>query len=80
MQSMMVDTHSLSPCTRCNSSCNLQRSSILGRRKIGKYMFPSQVATTSVTHQTFVTNLNVLKVELRCKVQEKLQRVTAYGL
>lgn len=28
------------------------------------------------TYQTFVTNLHVLTVELRCKLQEKLHRVT----
>ena len=28
------------------------------------------------TDQTFVTNLHLLRVELRCKLQEKLHRVT----
>ena len=28
------------------------------------------------TYQTFVTNLHLLRVELRCKLQEKLHRVT----
>ena len=29
-----------------------------------------------LTYQTFVTDLHVLRVELRCKLQEKLHRVT----
>ena len=29
-----------------------------------------------LTHQTFVKNLHLLRVELRCKLQEKLHRVT----
>ena len=41
-----------------------------------KYMFPSQFANIFLTCQTFVTNLHLLRVELRCKLQEKLHRVT----
>ena len=48
----------------------------LGRYKIGKYMFPSQFVNIFLTYQTFVTNLHLLRVELRCKLQEKLHRVT----
>ena len=29
-----------------------------------------------LTYQTFVTNLHQIRVELRCKLQEKLHRVT----
>ena len=64
------------PVTRCNFSCNLQCNSTLGRCKIGKYKFPSQFANIFLTYQTFVTNLHLLRVELRCKLQEKLHRVT----
>ena len=39
-------------------------------------MFPSQLANKFLTYQTFVTNLHPLRVELRCKLQEKLHRVT----
>ena len=39
-------------------------------------MFPSQFANKFLTYQTFVTNLHLLRVELRCKLQEKLHRVT----
>ena len=39
-------------------------------------MFLSQFANTSLTYQAFVTNLHLLRVELRCKLQEKLHRVT----
>ena len=64
------------PVTRCNFSCNLQRYSTLGRCKIGKYTFPSQFANIFLTYQTFVTNLHLLRVELRCKLPGKLHRVT----
>ena len=57
-------------------TCNLQCNSTLGRCKIGKYKFPSHFANIFLTYQTFVTNLHLLGVELRCKLQEKLQRVT----
>ena len=56
--------------------CNLQRNSTFGRCKIGKYMFSSQFAKVFLTYQTFVTNLHLLRVELRCKLQEKLHCVT----
>ena len=39
-------------------------------------MFSSQLANKFLTYQTFVTNLHPLRVELRCKLQEKLHRVT----
>ena len=59
-----------------NFSCNLQRYSTLGRCKIGKYTFPSQFANIFLTYQTFITNLQLLRVELRCKLPGKLHRVT----
>ena len=37
-------------------------------------MFPSQFVNIFLTYQTFVTNF--LRVELRCKLQGKLHRVT----
>ena len=64
------------PVTRCNFSCNLQRYSTPGRCKIGIYTFPSQFANIFLTYQTFVTNLHLLRVELRCKLPGKLHRVT----
>ena len=39
-------------------------------------MFPSQFANIFLRYQTFVTNLHQLRAELRCKLQEKLHRVT----
>ena len=63
------------PDTRCNFSCNWRRNSTLRRYKIGKYMFLSQFADIFITHQAFVTNLHLLRTELRCKLQEKLHRV-----
>ena len=59
-----------------NFSSNLQCNSTLRRCKIGKYKFPSQFANIFLTYQTFVTNLHLLRVELRCELQEKLHRVT----
>ena len=44
--------------------------------KIGKYTFPSQFANIFLTYQTFVTNLHQLREDLRCKLHEKLLRVT----
>ena len=68
------------PDTRCKFSCNLQCNSTFGRCKIGKYMFPSQFANIFFIDETFVTNLYPLRVELRCKLQEKLHRVTGPSL
>ena len=62
--------------TRCNFSYNLQRFSTLGRCKIGKYTFPSQFANIFLTYQPCVTNLHLVRVELRCKLPVKLHRVT----
>ena len=62
--------------TRYNFSCDLQCNSALGRCKIGKHKFPSQFANIFLTYQTFVTSLHQLRVELRCKLQQKLHRVT----
>ena len=39
-------------------------------------MLPSQFANIFLTYQTFVTNLHLLRVELRCKLEEKLHRLT----
>ena len=63
-------------CLGCNFSGNLQHNSTLERCKIGKYMFPSQLANRFLTYQIFVTNLHPLRVALRCKLQEKLHPVT----
>ena len=41
-------------------------------------MFPLQFANIFLTNQTFVTNLHLLRVELRYKLQEKLHRMTGY--
>ena len=48
----------------------------LGRCKIGKYTFPSKFSNIFLTYQTFVSNLHLLRVELRCKLPGKLRRVT----
>ena len=39
-------------------------------------MFPSQLANILLIHQTFVTNLHLLGVELHSKLQEKSHHVT----
>ena len=43
-------------------------------------MFPSQFANIFLTYQTLITNLHQLRVELRCKLQEKLHRLTGPSL
>ena len=58
------------------ATCNAILLLSLGRCKIGKYTFPSQFANRFLTYQTFVTNLHLLRVELRCKLPGKLHRVT----
>ena len=65
------------PVTRCNffATCNALFYSWC-RCKIGKYTFPSQAANIFLTYQTFVTNLHLLRVELRCKLPGKLHGVT----
>ena len=68
----------VSPVTRCNFSCNLQRHFTLGRCKIGKYTFPSHFANIFLTYQTFVINLHRSRVELHCKLPGKLHRVTGF--
>ena len=72
----MLSIHVWRPCHTVQFSCNLQRYFTLGRCEIGKYTFPSQFANIFLTHQTFVTNLHLLRVELRCKLPGKLYRVT----
>ena len=59
------------PVTRSTSFRNLQRNSTLRRCKIGIYMFPSLLGNIFLTYQTFFSNLHLLRVELRCKLQEK---------
>ena len=49
----------------------LQRNSTLGRCKIGKYMFPSQVANIFLTHQTFVTNLHPYRSRIALQFARK---------
>ena len=39
-------------------------------------MFPSQFANIFLTFQIFVTNLHAPRVELSCKLREKMHRVT----
>jgi hypothetical protein len=57
-------------------SCNLYRNSTVKRCEIGKYESPSDFPNEFFTNQTVLTNLHVLKVEMRCKFQEKLHCVT----
>ena len=72
----MLSIHVFRPCHAVRFSCNLQRYSTLGRCKIGKYTFPSQLANIFLKYQTFVTNLHLLRVELRSMLPGKLHRVT----
>ena len=57
-------------------SCNLKCNSTLRSCKISNIPAPSQLTNIFLTCQTFVTNLHLLRVELRCKLQEKLHRAT----
>ena len=41
-------------------------------------MLPSHFANILLTYQTFVTNLHLSSVELRCELQEKMHRVKLY--
>ena len=60
--SIMPLTHSAIFPATCNA-----KYSTLGRCKIGKLMFQSQFGNMFLAYQTFVTNLHLLRVELRCK-------------
>ena len=46
---------------------------------LGKYMFSSHFAIIFLTYQTFVTDLHLLRVELRCTLQEKLHVDRAFS-
>ena len=70
----MATVKALSYCVTILATCTAIL--LLGDVLIGKYMFLSQFADAFLTYQTFVTNLHLLRVELRCKLQEKLHRVT----
>ena len=59
------------PVTRCNSSCNLHCNSTVNRCEIGMYESSLDLPNDFFTNQTVFTNLHVLKVELRCKLQPK---------
>ena len=53
-------------------SCNLKCNSTLRSCKISNIQAPSQLTNIFLTCQTFVTNLHLLRVELRCELQEKI--------
>ena len=63
------------PVTRCNFSCSLQCNSTLERCKIGKYKSQSQFANIFLSYQT-LSQIYILRVEMHCKLQEKLHHVT----
>jgi hypothetical protein len=65
--------------TRCNFSCNLQCNSTLERCKIAKYESSLHSADVFSTYRNFFTDFtkyHLSRVELHCKLQEKLHRVT----
>ena len=74
----MLSTYVLRPCHTVQFFLQLAINPILFLvdSKIGKYTFPSQFANIFLTYQTFVTNLHLLRLELRCKLPGKLHRVT----
>jgi hypothetical protein len=81
--SRLVNGHGLATCkdhvTRCNFSCNLQCNSTLERCKITKYESSLHSADVFSTYRKFFTdftNWHLSRVELHCKLQEKLHSVT----
>ena len=65
------------PVTRCNFLATCNAILLLRDVKLANTCFHHvQFAKIFLTYQTFDTNLYVLRVELRCKLQEKLHRVT----
>ena len=63
--------------TRCNLSRDLQCNSTLKRCKISKYASSLHFANVFFAYQISFTNQHLSRVELRCKLQEKLHRVTS---
>ena len=64
------------PVTRCNISCNLQRNSTLKRCKFVTNVWYDKNIMANCDGNLYLPNLHLPRVELHCKLQEKLHRVT----
>ena len=66
------------PVTRCNFSCNLQRNSTLKRCKFVTNVWYVKSILANCDENMYSTILHLPRVELHCKLQEKLHRVTGH--
>ena len=64
------------PDTRCNFSCNLQRNSTLKGCKLVTNVSSVKNILANCDGNMYLPILHHPKVELRCKLQEKLHRVS----
>ena len=64
------------PVTRCNFSCNLQRNSTLKRCKFVTNVWCVKNILANCDGNLCLPILHLPRVELHCKLQEKLYRVT----
>ena len=62
--------------TRCNFSCNLQHNSTLKRCKFVTNVWYVKKILANCDENLCLPILHLLRVELHCKLQEKLHRVT----
>ena len=62
--------------TRCNFSCKLQRNSTLKRCKFVINVWYVKYILANCAGNLYLPILHLPKVELHCKLQEKLHRVT----
>ena len=61
---------------RCNLSCNLQRNSTLKRCKFVANVWYVKNILANYDGNMYLPILHLPRVELHCKLQEKLHRVT----
>ena len=64
------------PVTRCNFSCNLQRNSTLKRCKFVTNVWYVNNILANCDGNLYLPILHLPTVELYCKLQEELHRVT----
>ena len=72
----MLSIHVLRPCHGAIFLATCNAVLLLIDVKLANTRFHHSFANIFLTYQTFVTNLNLLRVELRCKLPGKLHRVT----
>ena len=64
------------PDTRCKFSCNLQRNSTLKRCKFVTNVWYVKNVLANCDGNMYLPILHLPRVELQCKLQEKLHRMT----